>query len=346
MDPVKPQAAVAGPSKRRPTIDDVAAVANVSRGTVSRFLNGGRWVSREAADAVDAAIKSTGYRINAQARSLATARTRSVAFLLNETTSRLFSDPNFSTLITGVADALSDQDQTLVLLLAGSKAEEERAHDYLLAGHVDGALLVSWHGSSQRIVRNLRRAGIPVVVCGAPLGMESEVSWVQADDYGGARAMVAYLVTAGHRRIAHIAGPADTPGGVRRLQGYRDELGERFDASLVAAGDYSAEGGRAAMRSLLTVEPRVDAVFAANDVMAAAAVSEIEAAGLRVPQDVAVAGFDDSPVATSTTPQLTTMRQPFEQISRAMVRLLRDRIDGETRSTLTVDVELVRRDSA
>ena len=335
-----------GRPRRRPTIDDVAAVAQVSRGTVSRYLNGGRWVSREASVAVEGAIRSTGYRVNAHARGLATARTGSVAFLLNESTTRLFGDPNFPSLISGVAEALSRQGQTLVLLLANQPADEKRTEEFLLGGHVDGALLVSWHGNSSGMLRNLHRAGFPVVACGIPLGMESEISWVEADDYGGARSMVSYLRSSGRPRIAHITGPQDTSGGVRRLQGYRDELGSGFEHSLVANGDYSAASGAAAMRELLARRVEFDAVFAANDEMAVAAIAELKEAGRSVPGDVAVGGFDDSAVALTSDPQLTTMRQPFGQISAEMVRLLRGRIDGGPRSTLSIDVELVRRGSA
>lgn len=333
------------PSRRRPTIDDVAEAAGVSRGTVSRVLNGGRWVSQDAKAAVDAAIRKTGYRVNPHARSLATNRTGSVAFLLTEDHQLLFEDPNFSMLLTGAAQALAEKQLSLVLIMAGSAAEQERALAYIEAGHVDGVLLVSAH-SGQRLISDIVDSKVPAIACGIPLGFQKRLGYVAADDLEGAREMVAHLRGLGRTRIATIAGPADTPGGVTRLEGYRLELGEAFDDRLVRHGDYGRVSGEAAMRELLEADPSIDAVFVANDRMAAGAIDALQAAGRRVPEDVAVGGFDDSSIALGTDPALTTMRQPFERISAEMVRLLLQVIDGERPAAITLPTELVVRDSA
>ena len=333
------------PGRQRPTINDVADQAGVSRGTVSRVLNGGRWVSPDAKAAVDAAIKKTGYRVNPHARSLATNRTGSVAFLLTEDHQQLFEDPNFSALLKGTAAALADSDMSLVLIMAGSAAEQKRAVAYIEAGHVDGVLLVSAH-SGGRLLADVVESGVPAIACGIPIGHEKKMGWVAADDREGAREMVAYLRGLGRRHIATIAGPADTPGGITRLEGYRAELGDDADDALVRHGDYGRESGRVAMESLLAERPDLDAVFAANDRMAAGAIDALTAAGRLVPDDVAVAGFDDSSVATATSPALTTMRQPFDRISSEMVRLLLQVIDGEKPAAMTLPTELVVRASA
>ncbi|WP_285042138.1 LacI family DNA-binding transcriptional regulator [Plantibacter sp. LMC-P-059a] len=333
------------PSRRRPTIDDVAEAAGVSRGTVSRVLNGGRWVSQDAKAAVDAAIRKTGYRVNPHARSLATNRTGSVAFLLTEDHQLLFEDPNFSMLLTGAAQALAERQLSLVLIMAGSAAEQERALAYIEAGHVDGVLLVSAH-SGQRLISDIVDSKVPAIACGIPLGFQKRLGYVAADDLEGAREMVAHLRSLGRERIATVAGPADTPGGVTRLEGYRLELGEAFDERLVRHGDYGRASGEAAMRELLAADPTIDAVFVANDRMAAGAIDALHAAGKRVPEDVAVGGFDDSSIALGTEPALTTMRQPFERISAEMVRLLLQVIEGERPAAITLPTELVVRDSA
>lgn len=332
--------------RRRPTIEDVARESGVSRGTVSRVLNGGHWVSPAAQVAVERAIKKTGYRINPHARNLATARANSIAFLLTESQDRLFEDPNFAVLMRGAADALAERDLPLVLLLAGSDDEQRRATDFITAGHVDGALLVSSHRGRESFLAELVASEVPVISCGIPLGYERKLGYVAADDLEGAREIVGYLRKRGRTRIATITGPLDTSGGIGRLEGYRLELGDDFDESFVAAGDYSRESGERAMRTLLEQAPDLDAVFAANDLMAAGALDVLTAAGRRVPDDVAVAGFDDSPVATRTVPQLTTMRQPFERIAHEMVRMLLDVIDGRPAARLTIPTELVRRASA
>lgn len=335
-----------GAGKRRPTIDDVAEAAGVSRGTVSRVLNGGRWVSPDAHAAVTAAIKRTGYRINVQARSLATSRTGTVAFLLTEPHDLLFEDPNFSILMRFAADALAKDDISLVLIMASNPDEQRRALDFLGAGHVDGVLLVSSHSGGQGFVGAINSLGLPAIACGAPIGFERSMGWVAADEEQGARTATEYLQQLGRRRIAIIAGPQDTSGGQQRLAGYRAALDGDFDESLVAIGDYGRSSGARAMRELLERRPDLDAVFAANDRMAAAAIGVLKESGRAVPDDVAVVGFDDSPAALETTPTISTMRQPFERISREMVRLLVGEIDGERPAAITIPTELVLRESA
>jgi DNA-binding LacI/PurR family transcriptional regulator len=331
--------------RRRPTIKDVAAVAGVSRGTVSRVLNGGHWVSPEALTAVQAAIKSTGYAANRHARSLVTGRANSVAFLLTEPQQLLFEDPNFSVLLRGAADALAKRDIPLLLMVAGTPAERRHVTDYITAGHVDGVLVISSHADDP-VIASLLREHIPVVACGVPLGYEGKVGYVAADDVTGAREMVRYLRDSGRGHIATITGPLDTPGGVLRLKGYREELGRAYDAGLVAHGDYSRLGGQRAMADLLAARPEIDAVFVASDLMAAGALTTLAAHGKRVPEDIAVGGFDDSWLAATLSPALTTMRQPFERISSEMVRLLTEIIGGEQQAAVILATTLVRRESA
>jgi DNA-binding LacI/PurR family transcriptional regulator len=325
-------------------MDDVAEVAGVSRGTVSRALNGGRNVSGSALSAINKAIRNTGYVINPHARSLATQRSMSVAFVLSEPQDRLFEDPNFHLLLHGCTQALADNDITVLLTLAGSPDERKRVSRFVSAGHVDGVLLVSTH-SGNPLVDELRDQDLPVVACGRPLGHERDISYVAADDRDGARQMVTYLRSQGYRRIGMISGPLDTPGGVDRLAGYRDVLGSVAD-SLVVSGDYTQASGDAAMTRLLAQATDVDAVFVASDLMAAGALAALRRAGRRVPEDVAVAGFDDSRIAAACHPPLTTIRQPWARISTEMARLLQSLIDGDENSAVILPTELVIRESA
>ncbi|WP_433040930.1 LacI family DNA-binding transcriptional regulator [Dactylosporangium sp. CS-033363] len=330
---------------RRPTINDVAAAAGVSRGTVSRVLNGGRDVSDTAQAAVERAMRKTGYVVNQHARSLVTQRSGSVAFILSEPQDRLFEDPNFNVLLHGCTEALARHDITLLLTLASSIEDRKRIGRYLTAGHVDGALLVSTHRGNPLIPELLDR-GLPVVACGKPLGYERRTAYVAADDRDGAHQMVDYLRSTGRRRIATITGPLDTPGGTERLAGYRDALGDDADPALIANGDYTRAGGEAAMVRLLEQAPDLDAVFVASDLMAAGALNALYSAGKRVPSDVAVGGFDDSQVAAGTQPPLTTIRQPYPRISAEMVRILLGLIEGESPAAVVVPTELVIRESA
>lgn len=332
------------PTHRRPTINDVAEAAGVSRGTVSRVLTGEGYVSKGARAAVLKAVRTTGYVANRHARGLATQRSHTVAFVLSEPQHRLFEDPNFSILLRECTQALAAHDIMLVLTIAGDEADRKRVGRFISEGGVDGALLVSDHAGNS-LVDELTATGIPLVVCGRPLEHGQEIAYVAADDRDGARRMVQYLSEAGRERIATVAGPQDTSGGVERLAGFRDVLGD-VDEGLIAVGDYSRESGEAAMRRLLERSPDLDAVFVASDLMAAGALDALRHAGRRVPEDVAVGGFDDSPVAERCVPPLTTVRQPWSRISKEMVRLLLGMVDGDTPAGMILPTAPVRRRSA
>jgi DNA-binding LacI/PurR family transcriptional regulator len=335
---------VSTPRRKRPTIRDVAREAGLSHGTVSRVLNGGTSVSPVAMRQVQDAIERTGYVANKHARSLASGRSNTVAFLLTEPHHLLFEDPNFSTLLRGTAQALSDLDLPLVLVMASTPSERRRTLGYLTNGQVDGVLAVSSH-AGEPLLDDLVRAGVPVIACGRPLGQKARVGYVAADDVGGAREMTEHLIGTGRRRIAMISGPLDTSGGVDRMAGYRQAVGAEWDEELVAHGQYSRAGGRAAMAELLTRADDLDAVFVGSDLMAAGALETLRAAGRSVPADVAVAGFDDSALATGLEPALSTVHQPLQRICTEMVRLLLQVIDGEEPMSVTVPTRLVLRDS-
>jgi DNA-binding LacI/PurR family transcriptional regulator len=339
----------AGVARRaRPTIEDVAAEAGVSRGTVSRVLNGGVNVSPTALAAVRKAIKQTGYVVNHHARSLVTQRSRSVAFILSEPQEKFFEDPNFPILLRGCTQALAEHDMPLLLSIAGTGEERERVVRFIAAGHIDAALLISTHAGNP-VIDRLHALGVPAVACGMPIGHEHDLAYVSVNEAEGARQATAHLAKAGRRRIATVTGPMDTPGGRDRLAGYRDALaaaGLEGGADLVEHGDYTQASGEAAMTRLLARVPDLDAVFVASDLMAVGAIEAIGHAGKSVPGDVAVVGFDDSPAALSARPQLTTVRQPWRRISREMVRLLLAELDGQEPAAVILPTELVIRASA
>lgn len=332
-------------TSRKPTIRDVAAVAGVSYGTVSRVINGGHWVSPDARKAVEDAIRDTGYTANHAARSLATGRANSLAFLLTEPQHLLFSDPTFSLLLRGATEALAERSMTLVLLIADTAQEQANVERYVRAGHVDGVLLVSSH-ESDHLLASLVAAGVPTVCTGIPLGTTVGVPTVSVDEVASARMMTRYLLEKGHRRIALITGPNDTPGGRFRLVGFREEMGDLFDPTLVEQGSYEQATGDAAMTALLERAPDIDAVFAASDVIAVGAITALRRAGKRVPEDVAVAGFDDSGLAATHVPALTTVRQPWARISASMVEMLIEVITGAPAASVVLPTTLVVRESA
>ncbi|WP_035700952.1 substrate-binding domain-containing protein [Glycomyces tenuis] len=332
-------------ARKRPTINDVAAASGVSRGTVSRVLNEKGNVSLAAETAVRRAVAETGYVVNRAARSLKTNRTGSIVMVLSEPQERLFEDPNFSVLMRVATNQLAERDMSLVLMVAGDDGGRDRVARYLRGGHADGALLISTH-SGDPLLEAIERSDVPAVACGAVLGRESVIPYAAADDRGGARAMTEYLVARGRRRIGMITGPLDTPGGSLRLEGFTSVLGRRATKQMVVHSDYSQAGGEAAMRRLLETVPDLDAVFVASDLMAAGALQVLHTAGRRVPDDVAVGGFDDSAVATATRPMLTTVRQPLATVAEETVRLLTALLDDEPVEPVVLPTELIIRESA
>ena len=332
--------------RRRPTIHDVARASGVSRGTVSRALNGDPYVSTAALAAVRRAVAETGYVVNRNARSLVTQRTGTVVMVLSEPQEKLFEDPNFSVLLRVATRRLAVKDVALVMMVAGDDGDRERVVRYLRGGHADGVLLLSTHAGDP-LAAEIEGLPIPTVACGAVLGREGMIPYAAADDREGARQMTQYLVSLGRKKIATITGPLDTPGGLNRLEGFCDVLGRKATKKLIVHGDYTRHGGETGMTELLAKAPDLDAVFVGSDLMAAGALAVLRAHGRRVPQDVAVGGFDDSAVASSTHPPLTTVRHPLERVAEETVRMLLELIDGAERPlSIVLPTELVIRESA
>jgi DNA-binding LacI/PurR family transcriptional regulator len=299
---------------------------------------------------VEAAIAELGYVPNRAARALAGNRTDSIALVIPEPETRLFAEPYFGDIIRGVGAELADTDMQLLLTLIRTPKERQRFAQYLSAHRVDGVLLVSVHGDDP-LPDLLEQIEMPAVLNGRRSDLES-VSYVDSDNVGGARSAVAHLVGRDRGAVATITGPLDMYVARCRLDGYRQAIEEagldRGDDSLVARGDFTEEGGRRAMRELLERRPDVDAVFAASDVMASGALQVLREKGRRVPDDVALIGFDDSPIARHTDPALTSVRQPIEEMGRTMARVLLEEIAARTavRRHVVLATELVRRESA
>jgi DNA-binding LacI/PurR family transcriptional regulator len=343
-------------SAGRPTLDQVAARAGVGRGTVSRVINGSPQVSTEAKEAVQRAIEELGYVPNRAARALVTRRTDSVALVVSESEERVFGEPFFAGIVRGISSALTETRMQLWLAMAQSSSERKLVEHHLTDQHVDGVMLLSLHDDDP-LPGLLARSELPTVLGGRPARMlvpnrevdGDGVCYVDNDNEGGARAAVRYLLSRQRRAVAVIAGPQDMGVGAARLLGYTDALrdaGIEVDERLIAYGDFSESSGTAAMHHLLDQRPDLDAVFAASDLMAAGAIRALRERGRRAPEDVAVVGFEDSPVARQTEPPLTTVHQAVEGMGREMARLLLARIDGEPAHSVVLDTYLVFRESA
>jgi DNA-binding LacI/PurR family transcriptional regulator len=330
-----------------PTLESVAERAGVSRATAGRVLAGATTVGEQAREAVLRAAAELSYVTNRAARSLMTRRSDSIAFVAAESEGRFFDDPYFSLVLRGAHAAVAERDVQLVFsVLAGDEARN-RFERFARGGHLDGVIIASLHGDDP-LPRRLLEAGIPVVLSGRPYTPVPGLSFVDADNVGGARSAVALLVERGRHRLATITGPLDMIAAIDRRDGFDAELAARGLVGHGAVdGDFSIAGGRVAMRKLLAESPDVDGIFVANDLMALGALQAAAEAGRSVPEDIAIVGFDDTPLAAAAHPGLTTVRQPIVEMGTAMGTRLLDSIErGEAPEPLVVPTELVLRDSA
>lgn len=329
----------------RATIEEVAAAAGVSRSTVSRVVNGSSRVSPEALEAVQAAIRALNYVPNRAARSLASRQTHAIALVVPEDTTRFFGDPFFAAIVSGINARLGQSDYILNLLIA-SDDPGDKMTSFVRNGGVDGAIIVSHHTSDEYVERIA--SAVPVVFGGRPMHTRAGDYVVDTDNVSGGRAATEHLIGLGRRRIATITGPVSMPAAVDRADGYRQALAS---AGLISAGEcdggFTEAGGAEAARRMLAAGDLPDAIFVGSDLMARGTVSVLRAAGVRIPDDVAIVGFDDSQVATSVDPPLTTIRQPMFAQGQAMASVLLELLAGGSPAHRTIlPTELVVRASA
>ncbi|MET7271830.1 LacI family DNA-binding transcriptional regulator [Streptomyces flaveolus] len=345
-------------SRQAPTLEDVAREAGVSRATVSRVVNGVRNVDPAIQDLVRRAVERTGYAPNQAARQLVTRRTSTVALVVSGAgdasdteqsafATRVFADPFFGRVVGGVVGHLRPRSMHPVLMFAETPEARQEVVRYLRQGGADGALVVSTHPDDP-LPALLAGARLPAVLFARP-GRPVPLSHVDLAHRDGGRLAAEHLLARGCRRVVTVAGPLAVAASQERLAGFRDTLARHGHPHVpVAEGGFTVDSGMAAMSDLLGEHPGLDGVFAANDLMAQGAVQVLRDHGRRVPEDVAVVGFDDSSAAVTCRPRLTTVRQPVEEMAATMARLLGEHIDGTRGEPTSVvfEPELVIRDSA
>ena len=327
------------------TIEEVAAAAGVSRSTVSRVVNGSTAVSPTALEAVQRAIAQLNYVPNRAARSLASRQTLAIALVVPEDTTRFFGDPFFASVVSGINDRMNGSDYVLNLIIANDDPGHKTT-SYLRSGAVDGAFIISHHTSDTFIDRIA--AAVPVVYGGRPVRQRGDDYYVDVDNVAGGRLATQHLLDIGRRRIAMITGPVTMPAGIDRLQGFREALAAAgLSEVAIEDGNFTPHGGAAAMARILHQDVEFDGLFVASDLMARGALAALGRAGIRVPEDLSLVGFDDSPVATSVTPRLTTVKQPSRAQGEHMASVLLDILAGRRPPHVTMlETELVVRDSA
>ena len=331
----------------RLTLEKIAALAGVSRSTVSRVINDQVNVRPEVRERVQQVIVETGYQPNQAARSLASKRSTILGLVIPRNVQSVFADPYFPRLIQGISLVCNENDYVLSLFLFHTEDEENKIYPRVLnQGFVDGVIITSMV-SGDTLLDQLKDSDMPFVAIGRTADMP-DVSYVDVDNVGGATTAVTHLINLGYKHIATIAGPADVRAAIDRLQGYTTALtvrGLQIDPDLIVRGDFSEASGYAAMQQLLSHSP--DAVFAASDAMAQGALRALREAQIGVPDTIAIVGFDDLTLAALEKPALTTVRQPIQRVGKLaaenLLDMLQNGVDPPRR--LLLPTELVIRDS-
>jgi LacI family transcriptional regulator len=325
------------------TITDVARKAEVSPATVSRVLNGSSPVSPVLAQRVEAAAAKLGYRPFGPARALRQQRTRVWAAIVAD-----IENPFFTAVVRGIEDAAQREDHRLVLCNSDEDVVKEAAYvDVAIAERMAGVVIAVASTAGSTLDELLDRQ-IPVVAIDRRPDRHDVDSVVIDNRFGGDQA-TDHLLGAGAERIACITGPTHLSTAVERLEGYRDALrrhGRRFDRALVRRADFKEQGGYSAAVSLVSSRQPPDALFVANNLMTLGALRAVREAGLRVPDDVLLVGFDDAPWTTMTSPQLTVVAQPTHEIGRVAAQLLASSGQASAPRHVILSPSLVVRESS
>jgi LacI family repressor for deo operon, udp, cdd, tsx, nupC, and nupG len=333
-------------ASRAARIQDVARLAEVSTATVSRALATPERVSPQARARVMKAIATVGYVPNPAARTLRSQKTNMVLVVLPNL-DNIF----FSKILRGIEEALFDAGYGMIIGdLDGSPEKEAHFAAFLGAGQVDGALLLNGHlfGQSRDGKGPAMKTSVPLVaLCEAIPG--ADIPQIEVDNREASCRMTGYLASLGHRRIAYVRGPAENVLEHERLEGYRDGLkqaGIAYDPGLILPGDYSLEAGVQAGRTIAARRVRPSAVFCSNDEMAVGLMQALVAAGIGIPGDISVAGFDDIELAAVVQPSLTTIRQPRREIGQRGALVLVGLLQGRAApARVRLETELVIRAS-
>ena len=332
---------IENPRPVRATLTMVAERAGVSPSTVSRILNGTAQVSEEKQALVKAVIEELGFRPDPAARSLAGGRTMSIGVL-----TQFIDSPYYGEALRGIEDELHKANYVPLFVSGHWNEAEEKTRLFMLQERkVDGIIVLTGKLSDETLVEMTQR--VPVVVTGRQLSAPNLFS-IDFDNTEGACLAIRHLHALGHHRVAFISGPLDHPDARQRLQGYRDEVGLKgmaLEDELVVYSDYQEAGGFRAMNHLLAARVEFTAVLAANDQMAYGARLALHRAGLRVPEDVSIIGFDDLPHSAFTLPPLTSVRQSVYEIGTSAAQAMFDLLNKKNPPSRLVEAELVVRES-
>lgn len=328
------------------TLADVAAAAGVSRSTASRALNDSPRISEATKRRIRDIAHQINFVPNARGRALAVGRSETIAMLVTEPLSELFSDPTYGAFLSGITEQLSESEYLPVLLQASTPHERERVVRHFERRSFDAVIDISPYRGSE-LLDVLRDLEVPTVLCGQLEGhpYRDVFSTVYSDDVEGAALAARAMVNRGRTNCVAILGPKDNPAVIDRVRGYTRVLGEALPEDLILYTGWSASDGFLAMRHLLERGVRPDGVLAGSDRIASGVIEALRDYDLLVPRDVSVIGFDDHPIATKVTPRLTTIRQPLHLEGSMAADMALELIDGAEPTTTVLHMELIERES-
>jgi LacI family transcriptional regulator len=326
-------------------LEDIAKIAGVSKSTVSRVINNQPNVSVRTRQKVLEVIRASDYHPNTAARALVTRHTGILSIVIPAALSATFSDPYFPALVQSISVAANENNYATMLWVGNNAEEEDRYCDRILSNGLFDGIIVASAVDDDPLLRRLAVGRLPHVLIGPP--QQGVQNYVDVDNRAAACEAVTHLVKLGCKRIGTVAGPLHTGAARMRLAGYRDALeqgGLSSDENLIVSGNFEEPSGYNATK--LLIERGVDAVFCASDMMALGALRALLDAGLHVPDDVALVGFDDMPFAATTHPPLTTVHQPIADLGRRAVQLLLSLIEGEAQQRqLVLSAHLIIRNT-
>jgi len=323
---------------KRPTISDVAALAGVSKGAVSRALNGGQGISEPTIARIRAAALELNWAPSSAARAVSGGAAHTIGLVLKRPAELLEADPFFPAFLAGVEAVLSQAGYAAVIRFVSDTNTERDSYAQLYGERrVDGFLLTDLRQRDQRFDW-LVAAGAPAVVAGSP-PKGCPFPSVGTGSAPEVKALVQHLIEEGHTNIAHVSGPSSLRHARRRAQIWADTIrAAGQQPGLLIDGEFSAEGSVRATRELLESPNRPTAIFYANDIMAIAGMSVLAEHGIRVPDDIAVAGFDDVSLASYVVPSLTTVHCDYRQMGRRATQMLLSQIRGEEVPHIAADI--------
>jgi LacI family transcriptional regulator len=332
----------------KPTIHDIAALAGVTAGTVSRAMNGKKGVSAEVRERIERIIAEQGFRADSSARKLSTGRGWCVGIVFPLHASEVVMHPVYPALLGALGDAAEDAGYDIMLLTVSAPEHADRLLDRVRDHRLDGVVLPA-AGPRDPLLRQLTTLGVPTVLIGHR-ARSPEVGWVDCTHDLAARDLTRLMLAAGRTRLVLINGPKRVSACRLRSAGFWKavkEAGDQVESAEEVESEFDAEMGRARAREVLGRPDRPTGVLCGADVIASGCLEAARSLGLGVPDDVAVSGFDDWSLATHTTPTLTTVQMPLREIGEAAARLLFSRIEGgeQTRRHVVLPTTIILRDS-